>query len=152
MTQPTQESKLIGWREWVRLPDIGIEHMTCKVDTGAKNSALHAFQVEPFDKEGEAWVRFWIHTTPDDPNISQICEAKIVDQREVTDSSGNTSLRYFIDTTIEIGNQSLKVPMSLTARDTMAYKMLLGRTAIRKAGYWVDPEHSYLQKLQGAPK
>lgn len=145
-----EHSKLIGWREKVRLPDIGIQQMTCKVDTGAKNSAIHAFQVEPFEKEGEAWIRFFVHTTPDDPTFSQICEAKITDQREVTDSSGNRSLRYFIETTVEIGNQRLLVPVSLTTRDTMAYKMLLGRTAIRRAGFWVNPAKSFLQTLQGS--
>lgn len=140
---------LIGWREFVSLPEIGIQSMICKVDTGAKTSALHAFKIETFYKGEQPWVRFWIHDKPDDPEKSIQCESPIIDERIVTDSSGNQTMRYFIETELRIGAQRLVIPMSLTARDTMKYKMLLGRSAIRRGKFLVDPKHSFLQNLQG---
>ncbi|WP_373016984.1 ATP-dependent zinc protease [Thiomicrorhabdus sp.] len=138
-------SEIVGWREWVSFPDLGIKRLKCKVDTGAKNSALHAFEVEPFQKKGELWVRFSIHIDEKDLTQVQVCEAKVEDFRSVSDSGGNITQRYFINTKIKIGEHSLKIPISLTSRDTMAFKMLLGRTALRKAGLIVNPNKSFLQ-------
>jgi len=138
-------SDMVGWEEWVALPDIGIERLKCKVDTGAKNSALHAFEVDAFQKDEQNWVRFSIHTDEHDLSKVQVGEALIQDIRCVTDSGGNITERYFIETTLEIGDLRLSVPVSLTSRDTMAFKMLLGRTALRKAGLIVDPSQSFLQ-------
>lgn len=138
-------SHMVGWREWVALPDIGIERLKCKVDTGAKTSALHAFEVETFEKDEQNWVRFSIHTDEHDLSKIQICEALIQDIRCVTDSGGNVSERFFIETTLEIGTHSLNIPVSLTSRDTMAFNMLLGRSALREAGFIVDPEKSFIQ-------
>ncbi|MDG6773047.1 ATP-dependent zinc protease [Thiomicrorhabdus sp. ZW0627] len=138
-------SEMVGWREWVSLPELGIQRLKCKVDTGAKNSALHAFGLEPFDKDGMQWIRFSIHTDEQDLSQIQICEAKVNDIRAVTDSSGNVSERYFIRTRIQIGEHRLKISVSLTSRDTMTYKMLLGRTALRKAGLLVNPTKSFMQ-------
>ena len=136
---------VVGWREWVALPDLGITALKCKVDTGAKNSALHAFEVEEFKKDNQSWVRFYIHIDEDDLSKVQTCEALIQDTRAVTDSGGNVTERYFINTTLEIGNLKYVIPVSLTSRDTMAFKMLLGRTAMRKAGLLVNPKKSFLQ-------
>ncbi len=138
-------TKQVGWKEWVKLPDLGIKRLKCKVDTGAKNSALHAFELSSFEKNGQLWVQFSIHT--DDHDLSKVkqCKAKVEDTRDVTDSSGNISTRYFIETTVEIGEHKVLVPVSLTSRDTMAYKMLLGRTALRKAKLLVNPAKSFLQ-------
>ena len=138
-------SNIVGWREWLAMPDIGIERLKCKVDTGAKTSALHAFEVDAFKKDDQDWVRFSIHIDEHDLSKVQSCEALIQDVRQVTDSGGNITERFFIETTIEIGDLSLKVPVSLTSRDTMAFNMLLGRSALRKAGLIVDPDKSYLQ-------
>jgi hypothetical protein len=138
-------SEAVGWREWVRLPDLGIQRLKCKVDTGAKNSALHAFEVASFEKHGQLWVRFSIHTDEHDLTQVQTCEAPVDDVRAVTDSGGNVTERYFIRTRIEIGEHRLNVPVSLTSRDTMAFKMLLGRSALRKGGLVVDPKKSFLQ-------
>lgn len=140
---------LIGWREWVSLPELGIEKIICKVDTGAKNSALHAFEIDPFEKQGESWIRFYLHPDTENTEYIQECEARVFDKRQVTDSSGNRAERFFIETLIRIGDQTLKVPVSLTARDTMKYKMLLGRTAIRRSNYLVDTKHSFLQHSKG---
>ncbi|WEJ62528.1 ATP-dependent zinc protease family protein [Thiomicrorhabdus lithotrophica] len=136
---------VVGWREWVALPDLGLTALKCKVDTGAKNSALHAFEVEEFKKDNQSWVRFYIHIDEDDLSKVQTCEALIQDTREVTDSGGNVTERYFINTTLEIGSLKYVIPVSLTSRDTMAFKMLLGRTALRKAGLLVNPKKSFLQ-------
>ncbi len=136
---------LVGWREWIGLPEIGIPTMQCKVDTGAKNSALHAFKVDAFESGGQEWVRFSVHIDETDLNKVQICEAKVMDKRSVTDSSGNVSERFFIETILEIGESHYPIQVSLTARDTMKFNMLLGRTALRKGHFIVDPSKSYLQ-------
>ncbi|WP_040726289.1 ATP-dependent zinc protease [Thiomicrorhabdus sp. Kp2] len=141
-------SKTVGWCEWVRLPELGIERLECKVDTGAKNSALHAFEVDPFQKDGQEWVRFSIHIDDKDLTKIKTCEALVQDIRTVTDSGGNNTERFFIETALEIGDFKLQIPISLTSRDTMAFKMLLGRTALRKAGLIVDSAESYLQGIK----
>ncbi|BCN92605.1 ribosomal protein S6 modification protein [Thiomicrorhabdus immobilis] len=138
-------SERVGWREWVKLPELGIKRLKCKVDTGAKNSALHTFDLSTFEHDGELWVRFSIHIDEHDLSKIQTCEAKVQDIRDVTDSGGNVTNRYFIETLIEIGEHKIMAPVSLTSRDTMAFKMLLGRTALRQAGLVVHPAKSYLQ-------
>jgi len=138
-------SNIVGWREWLAMPEIGIERLKCKVDTGAKTSALHAFEVDSFKKDDQDWVRFSIHIDEHDLSKVQTCEALIQDVREVTDSGGNITERFFIETLIEIGDLKISVPVSLTSRDTMAFNMLLGRSALRKAGFLVDSDKSFLQ-------
>ena len=137
-------ANIVGWCEWLAMPDIGIQRLKCKVDTGAKTSALHAFEVDTFKKDNQDWVRFSIHVDEHDLSKVQVGEALIQDVRQVTDSGGNITERFFIETTIEIGDLKLKVPVSLTSRDTMAFNMLLGRSALRKAGLIVDPDKSFL--------
>jgi hypothetical protein len=138
-------NQIVGWREWVSLPEIGILAMRCKVDTGAKNSALHAFKVDDFERVGQEWVRFSIHIDETDLSKVQICEAKVEDKRSVTDSSGHVSERFFIQTLLQIGESTYPIYVSLTDRDTMRFNMLLGRTALRKGHFMVDPSKSYLQ-------
>ncbi|MCC5852638.1 MAG: ATP-dependent zinc protease [Alkalimonas sp.] len=137
----------IGWREWVALPELKIPEIKCKVDTGARSSALHAFAVEPFWREGEEWVRFGIH--PQQKNEQDViwCEAKVHDKRAVTDSGGHTTERYFIKTEVQVGCSCFAIEVSLTSRDTMLFRMLLGREALRHR-YVVVPEASYLQPLE----
>ncbi|MGM0542112.1 MAG: ATP-dependent zinc protease, partial [Pseudomonadota bacterium] len=127
------------------LPQIGILAMQCKVDTGAKTSALHAFKVDSFERNGQLWVRFSVHLNETDLRKIQVCEAKVIDKRSVTDSGGNTSQRFFIETLLEIGESRYPIQVSLTDRDTMKFNMLLGRTALRKGHFIVDPSKSYLQ-------
>lgn len=136
---------MVGWREWVALPQIGIKALKCKVDTGAKTSALHAFKVEPFLQDGQEWVRFWVHIDERDLSQVQACEAQVVDKRAVTDSGGNVTERLFIQTQLEIGQHRFPIQLSLTARDTMRFNMLLGRTALRAGGFLVNPSKSFLQ-------
>ena len=132
----------LGWREWGALPELGIEAIKMKVDTGARTSCLHAFRLEPFDKNGEAWLRIWIHPEQGS-NREHICEAKIHDQREVTDSGGHTELRYVIRSQLVLGDFTGPVELTLTNRDSMKFRMLLGRQAMRGI-FLVDPDASYL--------
>lgn len=137
--------KIVGWKEVVSLPALGIASLKCKVDTGAKNSAIHAFEVKEFTQDGQRWVRFKVHTDDNNSEVFHECEAKVQDVRKVTNSGGYATNRFFIETEIQLGDYTIRAPMSLTSRDTMAFKMLLGRTALRKAGLLVDPSKEFLQ-------
>lgn len=141
----TNKLPIVGWREWVALPGLGVNKLRCKVDTGAKTSALHAFYVEPFEKEGIAMVRFGLHPDDKTTRIEKHCEAVVFDQRNVTDSGGHTEQRYVIETAIILGNDSWPIQLTLTNRDTMAHRMLLGRTAMMD-NFLVDPGAQYLMK------
>ena len=132
----------IGWREWGHLPELGISNIYMKVDTGAKTSCLHAFQLEPFMKEGEEWLRIFVH--PKQESLEEhICEARVYDKREVTDSGGHTEVRYVIKTRFVLGSFDQEVELTLTNRDTMKFRMLLGRQAMR-GHFLVNPDASHL--------
>lgn len=126
------EFTMLGWREWAALPDINIKAIKVKVDTGAKTSALHASHLEEFEKNGEAWVRFTIR--PDRKMVDHIThgEAKIVDRRNVRDSGGHVEERIVIKTNIHMAEESWAIEITLTNREDMQFRMLLGRTAMHK--------------------
>jgi hypothetical protein len=140
----SSEKLVLGWREWLGFPDIGIEQIKAKVDTGARTSCLHAFFVEPLEREGEAWVRFGIHPLQRSTSEEIVCEAPVKDQRAVRDSGGHEELRYVIETTVTIGSSEHSIEVTLTDRDTMKFRVLLGRTAIREH-YVVDAGRSYVR-------
>lgn len=133
----------LGWREWVTLPELGIAAIKAKVDTGARTSTLHAFRMETFEVDGRPRVRFAIHPLQKRSDIEIECEADIVDRRSVTDSGGHSELRYVIRTPVRIDERDIPVEITLTDRDTMKFRMLLGRTTLRE-GFTVDPAKSYL--------
>jgi hypothetical protein len=133
----------VGWREWLALPELGISRIKAKVDTGARTSCLHAYEVTPFDKEGVLWVQFKIHPVQNNSTISLVCEAKVKDRRMVTDSGGHKENRYVIESLLEIAGQSWPIEITLTNRDSMKFRMLLGRTAMKKR-IVVDPAASFL--------
>jgi hypothetical protein len=135
--------RVIGWREWVALQELKIDQIKCKVDTGAKTSALHAFFVEPFKKSGCEYVRFGMHPVQKNSDTEVICTSKVHDQREVTDSGGHREKRYVILTTIKLGQHNWQAEVTLTDRETMLFRMLLGRDAIKNQ-FIVNPARSYL--------
>lgn len=133
----------LGWREWITLPDLGIEHIKAKVDTGARTSALHAFSHETFHERGVLMVRFRIHPVQRRVDIEQECVTEVIDRRMVSDSGGHREKRLVIATPVQLGERRWTIEMTLTNRDNMQFRMLLGRTAI-KGHYVVDPGRSYL--------
>ncbi len=134
---------LVGWREWVKLDSLGLEAVKAKVDTGARTSALHAFDVQPFDENGVKRVRFKIHPKQRNTEIVATCAADVVDQRTVADSGGHRENRWVIKTPVTIGAFSWPIEITLTSRDDMRFRMLLGRTAMQNR-LLVDPSRSYV--------
>lgn len=134
----------MGWEEWLSFPDLGLKAILAKVDTGARTSALHTSVVEPFGPSNAPRVRFLVNPNPDKLDLEVTCTAPIVDRRNVTSSNGDTELRYVIHTNVQMGDRVWPIDMTLTNRENMSYRMLLGRTAIMD-DMTVDPNHSRLQ-------
>lgn len=146
-----QNKIILGSEEWCSFPEIGIPTIKARVDSGAKTSALHAINIAPFIKDGKNWVRFDIN--PIQNNVKTIihCEAPLVDKRIVKSSSGFREQRYVIQTLLDIGQAKWPIEMTLTNRDSMGYRMLLGREAM-SGRVLVDPEQKYLLEQPTAEK
>ncbi|MGI9415834.1 MAG: ATP-dependent zinc protease family protein [Hyphomicrobiales bacterium] len=133
---------VVGWREWIALPELGIDAIKVKVDTGARTSALHAFRIKTFDQDGQRRVRFQVHPLQRRKRPSIECEADVIDERRVTSSNGQKELRLVIRTPVEIAGRTWPIELTLTNRDEMSFRMLLGRQAVRGRAV-IDPGRSF---------
>lgn len=136
-------STVIGWREWVALPELGIERIKVKVDTGARSSSLHAYDLERYQEEGRTMVRFNVHPIQRNARATVSTRAELVDRRSVRSSSGAETLRPVILTEVAFLDQRWSIELTLTRRDEMGFRMLLGRQAVR-GRFLVDPGRSYV--------
>ena len=145
---PLTAPLILGWEEWVALPELGLPAIKAKVDTGARTSALHASYVEPFGPARARKLRFGVHPVPNRTDIEIECTARLVDRRMVRSSNGEREQRYVIETRMRIANREWPIEVTLANRNMMSYRMLLGRQAIA-AGVLVDPSSSFLQPKLG---
>jgi hypothetical protein len=142
-TEPPTPLATIGWREWIALPELGIRAIKAKIDTGARSSALHAFDIELFNRGEQAMVRCRVHPWQGDTAETIFVEAPLAAQRTVRNSGGIETLRPVIITAVELLGQRWPIELTLTSRDCMGFRMLLGREAVRRR-LLVDPGRSYL--------
>ncbi len=139
----TTDKIIIGSEEWCVLPELGLPAVKARVDSGAKTSSLHAFNIQVFDKKGVPWVRFDVHPIQANRKIVKRCEARLIERREVRSSSGHLEQRPVIATRVQLGAQSWDIEITLTNRDPMGYRMLLGREAM-VGRFIVDPERGFM--------
>lgn len=134
----------IGWREWIGFPELGIPPLKAKIDTGARTSALHAFKLVYFTEDHIHKVRFYIHPCQKKSTPVIKCIAPLKEMRWVSDSGGHREQRPVIETLIKIGDMEWPIEITLTSRDDMRFRMLLGRTAMKEKQLMIDPAASYL--------
>lgn len=151
MTAPAPEKKkrkkrerpLIGWREWADLPDFEVTGVNAKIDTGAKSSAIHAFRIKEVMIEGAEHVEFYLHPVQRRKKPEVFCRALLAGRRVVRSSNGQEEERYVIETMLRLGPRSWKIDLTLTNRDAMGFRLLIGRDALRRK-FLIDPGASYL--------
>lgn len=143
MNKTSHSNTLIGWREWVSLPDLGVDWLKAKIDTGARTSSLHAFDIHEFERDGVSWVRFrvkpWQHSQTDAVDV----ESPVHDRRAVRSSSGHAQERFVVEMLIRLHDREVLAEVTLSNRDEMGFRMLIGREALRQ-GYVVDPARSFV--------
>lgn len=135
-------SKIIGWREWVSLPDLGLDGVKGKIDTGAKTSSLHAFDIKLETKGSKTYINFKVHPLQLNQSIVLNCCALLLDKRAVTDSGGHKEERYVIKTTMVLFGVKKRIELTLTNRESMKFRLLIGRSALKH--FYIDPSQSYL--------
>ena len=124
-----QSRPIIGWREWLALPDLGVKAIKAKIDTGARSSAIHAFDIERFSRGEQDFVRFQMHPMQRETKHTIAAEAQLLDQRQIRNSGGHAELRLAILTHVELKDHRWPIELTLTNRDVMGFRMLLGRAA-----------------------
>ncbi|MFK7768404.1 MAG: ATP-dependent zinc protease [Mariniblastus sp.] len=140
-----EDLPMIGWREWVKLPELGVNWIKVKVDTGARSSAIHAFDLEEFNKGNDKWVRFKVFTAQRSEKKVVETEAKILEYRSVRNSGGIAEMRPVIITTMKLLDMDWEIELTLANRDGMGFRMLLGRQAVRR-NLVIDPGGSYYSR------
>lgn len=138
---------VIGWRETIALPQLNVNSIKVKIDTGARSSALHAFKIEEFKLNNKLMIRFQIHPFQKDNKKIVTAEAELLEYRHIKSSNGHTQNRPVILTTAQLGQQKWQIELTLTNRDVMGFRMLLGRQALRHR-FLIDPGKSFLQSHQ----
>lgn len=151
MVKRTSTRSTIGWREWIGLPDLRVPAINAKVDTGARSSSIHAFDVEEFDDDGTAMVHFTLHPIQRKAHPAVDCRAPLLEYRMVKNPGGRQERRPVISTRVSMGPDVFPIELTLDRRDTMGFRMLLGRQAIR-GRYVVDPGRSFLLVPQAKKK
>lgn len=142
---------LIGLREWVALPELGLAGLRAKIDTGASTSSLHATDVEPFERDGEQWVRFTAHLGSVVQLRHRRCEAPLVTMKSIKSSNGHAQVRYVIRTPLALGDRVWEVEFTLACRKAMRYRLLLGSKALIHGQLVVDPSSKYVQEKPAFP-
>lgn len=145
--KPKQELLVIGWLEHLDLPDLGLNQIKAKIDTGARTSALHAIGIEPFERDGEAWVRFQVQIDEYAPLLW--VEARIDDRRQIKNTSGIPEERIVIRTLLKLTNRSWPISVSLTDRTRMTFPMIVGRTALKHHNVAVHTRRANLTRTLG---
>ncbi|MFB7250647.1 ATP-dependent zinc protease [Microbacterium sp. NPDC056234] len=143
MSRTLHSNTLTGWREWVSLPDAGVDWIKAKIDTGARTSSLHAYDVEEFEREGEEWVRFRVKPWQESQKDTTTVECPVHDRRRVRSSSGHQQDRLVVLLAIRLVDRLIVSEVTLSNRDEMGFRMLIGREALRR-GFVVDPARSFL--------
>jgi hypothetical protein len=133
---------VVGWREWVRMSALGVPWIKAKVDTGAKTSSLHAFDLQEYVRDGERWVRFHIHPWQASDEDAVPVELPVLDRRPVRSSSGHVEDRYVVRMRLTLARRRVPAEVTLTDRDEMGFRMLIGREALAQ-GFLVDARQSY---------
>jgi hypothetical protein len=149
-TQKSPE-RVAGWREWVALPDLSVPAIKAKLDTGARTSALHAFDLQVVERAGIEYADFEVHPDQDSTRGSVRARVRIQDWRRVRSSNGQTQLRPLIHTTIDLLGERWEIDLTLTNRDEMGFRLLLGRQALRRR-LLVDSGTSYLGATRMGPR
>ncbi|CAI8904314.1 Zn_protease domain-containing protein [Pseudomonas sp. IT-P253] len=136
---------VIGLREWVALPDLGVAGLRAKIDTGASTSSLHATDIEPFEREGAQWVRFTAHLGTVVQLRHRRCEAPLVTMKTIKSSNGHAQMRYVVSTSLALGDRVWRVEFTLACRKSMRYRLLLGSKALIDGQLVVNPGIKYVQ-------
>ena len=141
--RPAHPKLVVGWREWVALPQLGVAAVKPKIDTGARSSSLHAFHIHEFQRDGVTWLRFDVHPLQRDTKTTVAAEAPLLEYRLIKSSTGHANRRPVIVTELELAGLRWPIELTLASRDQMGFRMLLGREALR-GRLTVDPGRSYL--------
>lgn len=138
---------LIGWREYLSLPTLGVEKIKAKIDTGARTSALHAYHIHPIQEGDRTLIKFQVHPIQRETHTTVSCIAPLLEYRKVTSSGGHATIRPVILTRVKLGDYHWDIELTLTNRDVMGFRMLLGREAIRKR-FLVDTGNSFFYSIR----